>query len=430
MKLKTTSIIALCMMVSACAFTTDEVKDRNAEKTAQDVLAEHQKREVERFSVESGDGRLTDKNVKIEFKDSSVIGVYRMRVTWPQSAPNILVEHEDFTQSFLGNEFYETSINHSQETVISITSRDSKGSVINKKVFHVQAPKDLIVKRDIHLRADTLYDVKKVYFASQSRIYTNGYNLNIVAEKIIVEDIEQACEKVSDPHCIDTEEFPSLINIQTTHPDNEAIVNYQSSGSKISIEAKEAYGTLRIAAIGFNGKDGRSGSELDKISGRNISVSDISLKGISGKDAETAQETEPCGFRGGNIDTPCEKSVIRCTSHPTNGAPGKTGAAGTPGENGQNGGNTGDIYVNVSSSPKFLIKVWQKPGQGGNGGAGGPGSVGGPGGDPGKNLSPCTAAQPGPPGASGPSGKNGENGKTGEIGRIQVLGALVETFPL
>jgi hypothetical protein len=260
------------------------------------------------------------------------------------------------------------------------------------------------------LKEDITIQCNRAYFKSDKKIFSNGFNFRLITNKLYVLESKETQNKFGNG-------FISEANILTTLPNTLAQFPVQLEGSKVTIEAEEAHGTLKVAMIGFNGQNGRNGEELDQERGL-VRTLDPALNGANGQDSVIFKDTVACPSRRG--DGGCQRTVLSCQNPPTNGSNGRQGLAGTPGENGQRGGNTGSFFVDIKRPGDFKVEIGQLAGKPGRGGIGGAGSPGGLAGKAGRQDHPCPAAADGTAGPQGAPGANGANGADAVIGTVNT----------
>lgn len=405
------------LATSACSFKKEDVKQNETAKATEEVLTEFQKnQESQKLSEEDG-GRLTNENVSVQFIEHEQPGSYQMKVTWPESVVAMTVQiGDELETTTLKTHVFERAVFSNTEYRVRLYSKNSNGLEIDRKELIVRAPTDVIINSDVTLNSNSELDSHRFYIYAGARIITNGHNLSIKTKKLYI-GARETSQINNNPW--------ANFNIITTAPNSIAQSPIQLEGSKITIVSEEAHGNLKVAFVGFNGQNGRNGDELDQARGL-VRAINPALNGRNGEEGIIFKDTVLCTGRRG-AEGACERTVLSCQKHPSNGFDGKQGLAGTAGENGQRGGNTGSFFIDVRHPKNFKVEVGQLAGKPGRGGVGGTGSPGGLGGQAGKNPGhPCKSAQNGKNGPQGPQGAFGATGANGTIGSVET-GAIPAT---
>lgn len=387
-------ISLLCLTLGACAFSKDE-----AEKKKVLVNQGAQEDVLETIEQQAFSGQLSDENVRVEFEENDAPGVYDLVISWPKAIPSMKVAVGDMPYTIISKASnYKATATNDQTYQIHLVAQNSLGGDISSYTKIVRAPKDIVIKKRHDLTEGTKIKVNRLYFYDGGLIQTNGFNLEITANKIYTTTPlnDGKMSGFFDAH------------ILTNPPTQVAQTEKQHNGSIISIDAEKAYGRLRIALIGMNGQNGEAGKDA---------VADAALNGANGTDGVTKLLVESCVGADG---MPCrQKPNLQCTSNPTDGSNGKKGYTGGRGGDGWNGGNSGQTAIFIQDSSEFLLEVMQRRGQPGKGGPGGKGSAGGLGGSAGANpQGKCRAAKNG---ANGPAGDDGPRGQDGQPGLLKEV---------
>ncbi len=386
-------ISILCLTLGACAFSKDE-----AEKKKAVLIQSPQEDVLETIEQQAFSGQLSDENVSIEFEENRVPGSYDLIISWPKVVPSMKVSIDGMPYSISKSFTHKIAVGHNEEYQIHLVAQNSLGGDISAYTKVVRSPTDLLIKERKNLTEDTTLKARRIYFFEGGKIQTNGFSLNIIADKIYTTS------------SLDSGKMSNFTeaHIRTNPPTQIAQTEKQLNGSHISIEAKKAYGILRLALIGMDGQDGESGKDA---------VADSALNGTPGKDGVIEALVESCLGPDG---LPCrQKPSIQCTSNPTNGGPGKKGYTGGRGGDGWNGGNSGTAAIFVKDSSDFLLEVMQRRGRPGKGGDGGKGSAGGLGGSAGANpQGKCRSASNGANGSTGDQGPRGHDGQPGLLKEV------------
>ena len=221
--------------------------------------------------------------------------------------------------------------------------------------------------------ASQYISVSKLELHGESKIITNGVDLEISAEEIVGEP------------------FSSVVSFDEQTPDQ--------------------------ATPGDSGRSGRAAGRL-LLSGALDGSLTISLDGEKGQSGGEGLKG-PNGVAG-NRGEPAAQSFIDCKRGAGGGGPGAQGGIGGNGGAGGSGGDGGQLILfGMLAAQREQILFSAKPGQGGKGGFGGPGGYGGSGGPSGANAPYCGGVGArGQDGMLGPKGIKGVDGKDGASGRI------------
>lgn len=241
----------------------------------------------------------------------------------------------------------------------------------------------------IELKSPMVFKGENVKIGADLNIVTNGYNLTIDANRLVIDGAPQIMSFVADQP------------VQDRRGD---------SAGEVRIKAKKLEGgVLTVQNFGQNGGPGSAGG-----------------KGNAGNKGSPGARRH-------------WKNLEGCTGGHGGGS-GSQGAKGFTGNAGATGGNGGDVLIEVDQGlmdgAKERIAILTKrtdrannpfecggtcPGLGGIGGGGGEGGDGGAGGDGAGGDPPCGGHPGGPPGPKGPQGDTGSEGRRGSPGRITTL---------
>lgn len=400
-------------LLTSCSFKKDEDKNTPKENAPPNVIETIQK-EQEKQAFE---GQLTASNVVVTFLEQPEPRSYVMKITWPEQIKRMQVIVNNKTpvihiSSNNTGSSHEELVLSEREQDIELLAYDSLGAPISSLALKKVAPLDYVLGANLNLNKDTVINVNRFFILPSAQLTTNGYNLSITTNKLIITPPSEET-KVSDRLGLISKSH-ILTNLPGAVAENEHLLK----GSNISIQAKQATGHLIVSLIGYNGKDGQNGESLERLLG--ISKNrNTALDGVSGEAGVVKSQSIPCTQRRNVDGPPCEREVLLCEKSPTNGTDGQPGPRGYAGENGANGGNTGSVSVIAEEKSQFSLEVIQKAGQAGKGGIGATGFLGGLGGKAGTNPGgPCTSAKDGQPGPKGANGDNGLDGSPGKIGDV------------
>lgn len=386
MTAKSFLILALSLSLGACAFKKENSESDKA-KNATDV--------IEALERQAFDGQLSENNVRIEFIESDEPEFYSLNISWPKPISMMKVSIDGQPYTFVKNtNSFQKKVIHSKKIKIHLVALNAMGGEISSYPVETFAPADFLIDEDIYLQKHERISVNRLYFLNNSKILTNGYNLDLKANKLFTNlHIKSDASRMN----------YSNAHILTNFPNETAKEKEFLRGSIISIAAKKAIGQLRIAMVGLNGQNGADGMDA---------LPNAGLNGAHGKDAVGSGRPR-CD------ETGCRSAPV-CSASPTNG---EAGQNGTPGENGQDGwdaGSVGILSVIVEDYSDFRLEVLMRRGLPGKGGRGGKGSPGGIGGNPGQDrhnlcVGKASRGQNGMPGPAGQDGKDGKASVTSEV---------------
>ncbi|MDX9730531.1 MAG: hypothetical protein RBT63_02065 [Bdellovibrionales bacterium] len=370
---------------------------------------------------EAAAGKLTSNNVSVEFIDGDP-GFYLMRVSWDIEAENVHVLINGVSHIIWAKDSksYEAPVYHSTSHQIELVAYGVLGP-LSSYGKAVTAPTDYVLDKFLKIDKMEIIEVNRFFIQEEGHLLLGGNDLQIIANKIFVDDRTNVLTHGRGLH------------IGTTIPGTKTADERELSGSKVSIKANEAYGTLYIGMIGMDGKDGLSGLEVEKQNGISRAI-DPAKRGQDGSAAVIGwenQEPMPC-FAGG-IDL---AHGVACGGYPTkickrratNGTDGLPGEKGTNGLKGSRGGNPGTLIVDIKKGSEFSLNIQQRLGTPGKGGVGADGF---PGGEPGKagttaDSRVCPAARNGQPGARGPKGDDGADGAAAKSLNLDGVNVHIE----
>lgn len=395
-----------CLLVfSGCSFKKDDAEAPKATEQAPDVVEQIKtERQKEAFN-----GQLNAENVQVSFKEAEM-GFYEMTIAWPSEVAKVQVIANARKEIVTGAGSTAILVEQGSTQVIELTAFDSFGSPVSVYLIQKDAPVDVIIQNPRYLVEDTNLEANRLYLLAGSFIETNGHHLSISVKSLFV----------AEPADKDLKLYTATASIRNQSAQNYISEPFQSRNSSISITAHKAVGTLRVAMIGFNGRDGRSGQELEKLQGVSRQR-DTKLDGANGTNEAARQGTR----------TPDGPGELICLRPASSGQDGKQGAPGTDGENGQDGGHTGNLIVTIDDFTQFSLEVGTMAGRAGKGAAGTPGHEGGRGGAAGAVKGVCAQIpRAGKNGIQGPHGANGKDGAPGKVGTISSNVSKQKIFDL
>lgn len=393
---------ALCITLGACAFKKDDDKATPEQaKLADDVVKKIQDGKDE-INVQ-----LMASNVTVKFEDGAP-EYYQMNISWPENVGSMDIHLDgNFIDTVLGVSSVKLNVAHSRKFTLHLrafASAANGGRLLSEYKAEYESPKDIVYKNETVLTSNIEQSAHRIYFNKNARIYTNGNNLKITSDQLIIDNEGEEQGRPEETYHIVTFRDPTIATSIT------------GKSSFIEINASKALGTLKLAMTGRDGTDGKNGLDQARIDGKTIPTTQAA-NGSNGQNGEVSRRLINCHSH--NFDIPCdnEQEPI-CKRQPTNGSDGANGLPGFDGTNGVNGGATGNLFISITDDSQFSLEVYQRPGKGGRGGKGSPGQLGGKGGAPGNNLGICNPAKAGTNGKNGEDGKDGYNGATGQLGEI------------
>ena len=395
-------IPVLCVTLGACAFKKDDDKATPEQtKLADDVVKKIQDGKDE-INVQ-----LQSDNVTVVFKDDKP-EEYQMIVTWPPNVGAMDVHLDgNFIKTVLGANSINLPVRQSRKYTLHLrafASAANGGRLLSEFESEYNSPTDIIYNHEINLTQETEVSAHRIYFNKNGHLYTNGNNLKISADQIIVTNDDEVNQgRAEDTYHIVTFRDPEIATSNTM------------KASYIEVKSPKAIGNLKVALTGRNGADGVDG--IDKARAEGTILNAQAPAGENGANGEIVRVVERGESLGPDLP-PNDIIVTNCKKPPTNGSNGTDGLPGADGTDGVNGGATGNIYVEVLDDSQFTLTAHLRPGKGGRGGKGSPGQLGGKGGAPGNTFGVCPPAKPGADGKSGTDGKNGKDGKDGQVGEI------------
>lgn len=402
--------------VSACAFKEDTPEKPKVQETKPSDIVDTIERGRDQQATEI---KLTNENVKIRFDEMPDPNSYRVVITWPANIKRMqIVRAKDARPTIINgqNEFSE-QVRGGETVSYGLLVQDSFGAHLQALSLEAVAPLDLVVDSEVLLKNDRIIEVNRLVFRPNGMLCTNGFNLSIESNTLIVDERDQSALKGA---------LIDQAHILTVFPGAEIEGNQMKEGSKIRISAKVATGKMILGLIGANGKPGRTGTELENQQNPNKRKSlDPIRKGADGLDAISVLTHRPCAPLNNGMDISCDIPTPRCDRQPTNGKNGLVGEIGIDGEQGQSGGDTGLVFFHIDDHSKFSADILFRKGKEGAGGAPGPGFPGGKGGLAGKTAAGCGTAVDGTDGPMGPSGNPGKPGERGSIGSFNGNGVSI-----
>lgn len=392
--------------LSACAFKEENPEEPKVQEAKPSDIVDTIERGREQ---QASDIKLTTENVKIRFDEMPDPNSYRVVITWPANIKRMqIVRAKDARPTIVTGQNEFSELVRGGETVsYGLLVQDSFGAHLQALNLEAVVPLDLELRERQKLSKDTLIRVNRIFFAGGSFL-TNGYNLNIEANLLVI------------PEEIDRPTAPTPLDgahILTFFTDTKISENHMKVGSKVLISAKVAIGQMKIGMIGANGRQGKSGAEIEtKLFPKKRTSLDPIRSGKNGLDAISVMTQRPCAPLNSEMDISCDIPTPRCDRQPTNGTDGLRGDTGQNGGQGEQGGNTGTVDFFIDDHVRFKADIIYRKGEGGPGGAPGPGFPGGKGGRAGKTAEACGTAVGGIDGQVGPSGAGGKIGDTGDMG--------------
>ena len=409
MRLYTSFVLCGFLALSACAFKKDD--GEKTTKTAAeppptvDVVEQIKSEQAKNAS----NGQLTEENVQVSFAEGEM-GIYKMTISWPTDIAKVFVVANDAKEIVIGASSITFDVQHGKENTIELTAFDTIGSPVSVYKVTRKSPLDVIISTPRYMNEDGSIEANRLYIQPEGYIVTRGHHLNIFVNKLYVRDSAHKQDNL----------FIAYSHIRTQEVRKNGSELFEFRNSSITIAAKKAVGTLSVSMVGFNGRHGIGGAELEMVTGISRQRN-TKLDGVNGLDEATKRIPK----------TPDSPAQLICARAAGNGQDGAQGAPGTNGEKGQNGGDTGNLLVTIDDSSEFSLEVGTQVGRGGKGALGSPGHEGGNGGAPGKTLGVCShVPSPGKKGANGADGVSGADGLNGKVGTISSNVAKQKIFDL
>lgn len=257
--------------------------------------------------------------------------------------------------------------------------------------------KKIVLPQKLVLSAQWVQQAGDVEIPPGALIVTNGYPLNLRADRLIIGSGSR------------------IVSYEYVPPAPQKAGRY---AGQISITAKDVIGGgLSILNGGEPGGNGAQGP-----------------KGPPGAPGAPGKGRSPLYGKCGALDFLCSNLPLTCTGGESGGAGGQ-GGQGYPGNPGAPGGGAGEVVIDVPLPVRDAFTVLQNVslsgqpqqcngicgGVGGSGGSGGPGGDGGPGGPGAPGTLTCGGTNGGAPGGTGPLGPIGPNGSDGPAASVRFL---------
>ncbi|MGE5085754.1 MAG: hypothetical protein ACM3MG_05590, partial [Bacillota bacterium] len=323
-------VSALCISLGACAFKKDDDGKPTPQQTK---LADEVVKKIQDGKDELN-VQLKKSNISVKFEDDEP-GYYRMIVSWPENVGSMDVFLDGiFVNKVLGLNSIKFKVAHSRTFNLylrSFASAANGGRLLSEYKAEYESPKDIIFKNELTLSNDMEQTAHRIYFTNNSHIYTNGNNLQLIADQMVVDKDETTIQG-------SPEESFHIVTFK--NPTVPAPINGKSSF--IDIRSTKAIGNLKIALTGRDGLDGENGIDLARAENKVIPTTPAA-NGANGKNGEVSQGKRTC--HSFNSDTQCIEQAPICLNPPTNGGDGANGLSGLDGTNGVNGGATGNLFV-------------------------------------------------------------------------------------
>lgn len=388
-----TLISAIALSLGACQFKKNADEEKISPDEIKQVIQQQGAQEEENAAAV-----LTNDNVIAKIIPEKSPKQYLLVLQWPTTVPRVSITIDGTPLGDFSKGTFEMPVLNGTTLSIRLDSRNSKGYIVSTILMKAKAPMDLVVGEVLSLTDNERWAFNRIFFAQGMTVYTNGHNLELIADEIIIDD----------GHI-------KTFSSRATTGDKRQLTN-----GHILIQAKKLTGTLDVRLYGQHGLNGANG--IDKVTAQ---MPKEGAKGANGTAGEKAMsELGPCegggGFRNPNrFRTGCGARWY-CSKEATNGSQGGKGADGLPGDNGMNGGNSGNITFVVEDYSQARVDIFMSGGRAGAGGQGQPGYAGGPGGDGGAGVVEAgqRICEDGKAGAKGPDGNPGVNGLPGEPGKI------------
>lgn len=392
------------LLLASCQFQKDPDKDKVPAEEVKGFIDEVQRQQDENIAA-----AISSTDILTTFTPLPQHHQYEMTISWPKTIPFVMLQHGPLQTLKKGSDSFSTVISSDMpQSEVILETKNSQGHTISKVTLLPQPPKDIVVSK-VAQTGDLEIHANRIFIDSTTPIATNGFNLSIKADQIIV----------SNPAWISTVETWSEVHYSS---DSRLI-----SGGSISIQARKILGHLTLYLYGVNGTQGRDGALLESIA--NVPTPKNGAPGAAGGNKvevlgcmqNPSYNSDVRYLKNAEVLKCRSESVTHCSPAPTNGGKGEDAPKAMDGENGGDGGNTPNVFINVEEL-ETGITIRRKVGKGGTGGKAAPPRQGGRGGaagapDP-KAL--CPAAAPGADGANGSAGRDGSPGKNGQMGTLSL----------
>lgn len=261
----------------------------------------------------------------------------------------------------------------------SVELQDKNQSANNVVPQKIDYNKEDLLISGVHTLPENFISYRKISFAKDAILLTEGKDLEILAETI---DAAPGARILAHLAAAPTDQLGQ-------------------AGGRLRLQAQSIQGELMVHLLGQEGGPGASGAQYTERAAKGFSPPVTSFLGIGNCD-----QTQP-------------------------GGKGADGAPGRDGDQGKLGGDGGVVEIFIPSQFHSQVRVRVDAGPGGVGGRGGPGQLGGLGGDsqPGrvfKGTDPLgydlyETCLPKPnlgEGLTGVSGRDGQKGLDGKAGTI------------
>jgi hypothetical protein len=407
-------LISQVAMAFGCAFKEDTGPEKPETKPIDVIQTIEKGREVE-----AGELAIVPSDLKLEFEETQLPDQFIARLSWPPKLKRVALSKASGVRNRILNNQSEFTEQVGGGTIVTygIEVQDSLGVALFSLEIEGVAPKDRVIIGRVALAADEVWNYNRIFFFENSQILLNGYNLSVVAKKLIVRGIDNVIA-VPNEHA----------QILSNNPLAQLKPGDRAEGSKINIDVERAEGHLYVHLAGAKGVPGKSGLERAKEMQVSLTTPNPSQAGGPGEAGKSLVRAVPC--RGGTLgDVACDQPNVTCLNPPTNGKPGQKGQAGIPGGDGGKGGGTGSIYFNIKDHSQFKTTIYYSRGEGGDPGVGSPGFAGGVGGPPGAPSQSCPNATLGPQGPQGDHGESGAKGDSGQVGDMIGNGVILIPVP-
>ena len=305
------------------------------------------------------------KLASFEIKELESPNRYAINVRWTEASQHVVItfNQKEVLNSSTSEKSFDIEAEGGSSANILVEAIEA-----GKKTFlgelNTLIPRDFVFESDLSLESDLSISANRIFLPSRTKIVTNGFNFTIKGNKFVSEDSE----------------IISFLKTSQAPP-----LTPGRSGGKISINAKDAVGNLRIELRGEKGGNGQNGASWGQ----------EAQKGVDGKDSED-----------GSFENDDGRGHSYCVRDAGSGGPGVNGARGRDGSPGEIGGDSGTLLIHIENNSEFKVSPQIEAGESGVSGIGGSGQAGGEGGDPGTVYSNCK------PGNKGPTGRPGDAGTT------------------
>lgn len=387
-------LLALALIpavLTACQFKKNGDDDKVSAKDVKQVIDQRGQ-----LDAENAAAVLTNDNVSIRFVPETEPKKYRLEIRWPVSVPRLAVALNGVSRGEFSKGQFSEIFEDGSSLEVRLDSKNSQGHIISTVVKRIEAPVDLVLNENLSLKKDEHWENGRIFVSPGVTIYTNGYQLEVIADEIRAVDVR----------------IKTFFQTAPTSDPREL------KNGRVLFQAKKLFGSYELRMYGRDGVDGLSG--INKVTAA------MPKAGVNGQDGRNSAISSKDSFCPGGPSirmAACLPQVV-CSVPATPGTNGTDGANGLSGDDGANGGNTGSVTFLVEDSSDAKVDIFLRVGEPGKGGVGQEGYPGGKGGRGGQ-ASVHGGREICPAGANGADGKNGVRGADGKPGEPGQVGECI-----